>query len=173
MIKRLISSLILIPLAISCIIQGSWAFIGLIIIISYLILKELLSLFKLEKNIPLVLLHTSWVTLLIFLSYFSEYKTEIWNHPISKIALFSSIIYISFELITQKIHTHPLLSNLKIIALCTLSIPFFILIRTIENGLFLLLFILINIWILDSVAYFFRLLLVCAGVWRFLFVFLL
>lgn len=149
MLKRLLTGLALLTGSLYCIIYGKTPLLILILVVGYILLAEILTMYQHKLYTP-----SSLASLIILgTTLLSLHQNPQLESALLIIAFFTATISL-LELATQTLYLlrPPLLSTLKALALSLTSLPFFLLIRTLPNGLWLILFCCTTLWVCDTAA---------------------
>jgi len=153
LIKRIISSIVLLAVSLFCLIQGEAYFFALSTLIGAAILYEIITF----KQLKLGVLRRSTLVLALSCVFVSSLTaTSAWTSPLTLIIAAFVISLSGYELAKGKllVKENRLFVALHTLLLISFTVPFAIIIRNMPNGLVYLLYILIIISLTDSAAYF-------------------
>ena len=155
LIKRLITGTILFSLILFAIYQGNIFFNLIILAISLLNLYEIN---KIKGNLDLSFTNIFILSLyaIIFTTLFIPFFEPFWESIWLQLLFLAVILLTVYEFFKNKYFfiKHKYLSHVHSLLLITVGFPFLILIRNLENGLFICLFIFFIVTTADSIAYF-------------------
>lgn len=155
MIRRIITGLILSPLAIGAIYWGDIPLLAAILTLAILTAQELFEMLIRQGRNPFTWMGYVGVALIIALAFSVEWRW-LWSTTWMTLIMLSLLLAMSYEVITKRLWfpKSDIISTIRVVGVVGLMFSSFIILRQADNGFFWLLFCVLLTWGSDTFALF-------------------